>query len=150
MRRNTHGSTSVCIQCFLRRDSPSFARTVGEPYFTTYQAVGRVLLAIMDADNFHGWTDRAIANKTHTRASHVESYGITGMGGSVGVQVRYVLGCVVALYPTAVSVRNFAEIYAQAKLSRLKGISSLHELPSKKQCPCGAIASSMPRITPRI
>lgn len=62
----------------------------GEPYFTTYQAVGPVLLAVMSADSFHACTDRAIANKTHSRGSTEgeASGGVVGLGDTSRALLR--------------------------------------------------------------
>jgi len=41
-------------------------RPAGEHYSTTYQAEGAVTLAVMSANEFHAYTDRAIVNKSNT------------------------------------------------------------------------------------
>ena len=38
----------------------------GEHYSTTYEAGGAVTLAVMSANEFHAYTDRAIVNKSNT------------------------------------------------------------------------------------
>ena len=50
---------------------PVTLATKGEQYTATYQAVGAVTLAVMSADDFYAYTDRAIANKSMTGGSEV-------------------------------------------------------------------------------
>lgn len=48
--------------------------TAGEQYSTTYEAAGAVTLAVMSADEFHAYTDRAIVNKSNTTAGEGEEH----------------------------------------------------------------------------
>lgn len=50
---------------------PSAATHQGEPYTTTYEAVGPVALAVMSAENFHGYTDRVMAIKSMDKVDEV-------------------------------------------------------------------------------